>query len=371
MQNITIFSLEQNFESLKKVIELSNFSKKLFHKSSFEMDLMLKTRGLLNLCFVKSSEEKFFTLKLEAITHVEDLIAKDEKIKSNLINYIKASEGVVNIQCEQGFDNESFLISANLTKAFNGIIYMDGVFINSDTRVLIDLEGNTETDDFIGSSEYFPIEDDDESYLNILKTLDIHIDESIPNIKTIQEIHIKNTEKIVRRALCLTFLGSYSESLLRTNHISPIRDFLFNQIRKYDITDDFTKAELDFIFNNKPVIEDIESFTKSYESAYVLFWTLSLVENLSFPPEPCFSHELIMATSRFWGIEEIIAASVIKSETDIIKAFNLSHHLLVNIIENKNLGILIPESINVNVLKVRNKTFNWLTSSKISDWDII
>lgn len=368
MQNITIFSLGRNIETLKDVLEKSVFSNKMFYKNSNEIDIMLKNRSLLNLLFFKEFDESFFGTKHEVLLNYEELIATNDLVKFQLVNYIKEAKGVINISCDHGFDNESFLVISNLSKIFEGIIFVDGVMVNSDTRVLLDLEGESETDDFIGTYDLFPMDlDDSNSYLDVLKSIPMEITKYIPMVK-IQGRH-KTKEEVIKRVMALVFIASYAEGLEKNGTIETVRNFFFSQSRKYNLAGSYTENELNFIFNTKPTKAEIETFVKEYEAANVLFWSLNMTDELTFPPLPIFSHELISKSSKYLNLSEMSERALFKDENYILKNYDINHKVLRSALDNKFSGREIPDMINLDILESREKAFKWITSNL--DWDKI
>ena len=371
MQDITIFSLNYDRDFLKETLEKSIFSKSIANRNESNIDIVLNNRRKLNLSFLKEFEESCFAIKHAALVNFEELNTKNELIKFQMINYIKEAKGVVRILCKSDFEKETFLVISNLCKIFSGIMFIDGILINSDSRILLDLSGNSETDDFLGKAKLFPMDFIENSYTDLLKNLPIKINESLPSIYDIQEIKIRDKEEIVKKGLVLTLLGSYAESLKKSNDIEVVRNFLFNQIRKYGIAGAFSETELNFIFNNRPNDREIEYFSKSYEFANVMFWALSLIENLSFPPVQVLSHELIMTGSKYFSLDEMVGASFLKDENVISENFDLNYKLLNSAMEIDFLENSIHDAINIELLKQRDKAFKWITTYKNFEWDKI
>ena len=368
MQNITIFSLGRNNATLKEELEKSIFLKKIFYRSNNEMDLMLKNRGLLNLEFLKEYDEDFFATKHEILLNYEHLVVQNDLLKYQLINYIKEAKGLVSLITEQGFDNETFVIVLNLAKIFEGIIFIDGVMINSDGKVLMNLQGENETIDFIGNEEIFPMDlTETNAYLDVLKTIPMEMTKYIPMVK----IHgkIKNKEEIIKRAYCLIFIASYAEGLEKTGNIDSCRNFLFTQSRKYQISGAYSENELDFIFNNKPSENEIKTFYRDYETSFILFWSVNITDELSFPPIPILIPDLISKCSKYLNLNEILERALMKDEDYILKNYDINHKVLRSALDNKFTGKEIPSVINLDILESREKAFKWLTSNL--DWDKI
>jgi len=368
MQNITIFSLGRNIESLKEELEKTIFAKKMFYKNSNEIDIMLNNRAFLNLLFLKEFEENFFGIKHEVLLNYEDLFATNDLVKFQLVNYIKESKSVINISCDQGFDKESFIVVSNLCKLFQGIIFADGVIFNSDTRVIMNLEGESETDDFIGTYDLFPMDlKDSNSYLDILKLIPMEMTKYIPMVKILGRL--KTKEEIIKRALALIFIASYAEGLEKTGTIDSVRNFFFNQSRKYSVAGSYSENELNFLFNNKPTKDEISSFSKEFETANILFWALNMADELSFPPIPIFSHELVSKSLKYSNSSEISDRALFKDEDYILKNYDINHRVLRSALDNKFSGREIPEMINLDILESREKAFKWITSNL--EWDKI
>lgn len=371
MQDITIFSLNNSGDFLKEIIEKSVFSRRIINKTDSNIDIMLNNKRKLNLSFLKEFEESCFAIKHTALINFEKLNTENELMKFQLVNYIKEAKGIITILCKSEFEKETFLAISNICKISSGIIFIDGILINSDSKILLDLKGNSETQDFLGKPSLFPMDFNENLYFESIQNLPIKINENLPSIYDIQEIRIRNKEDLVKRGLVLTLLGSYSDSLKKSNNIELVRNFLFTQIRKYGISGAFSENELNFLFNNKPNDREIEYFSKSYEFANLIFWTLSLIENLTFPPTPVLSHELIMTSSKYFSLDEMIGTSLLKDENVIVGNFDLNYKLLNSAMEIDFLENSIHNSINIELLKQRDKAFKWITTYKNFDWDKI
>lgn len=369
MQYITIFSLGNSRYSLMELIEKSIFSKMVCYNSDNEIQINFGKNQLINLKFLRDDSNDFFSLKHKILVNFENLTAKDDFIKFKLVKYIKESKFIVNIFCEDGFSQETFAIIPNLAKLFRGIIFVNGTIINSDTKIILDLKGNSETDDFIGDTNFFPMNmQKNESYLDVLDSLSVKIDITLPGVKKLQNIKIRSKEELIKRALALVFLGSYAEGLLKTDDLNSVRNFLFAQSRKYDIVGTYSEKELNFIFNNNPTENQLKNYANSFDYAHLFWHLLSFSENFVFPPRAVYPHELLIISSKYLNFNEILEASLLKNEEFIINNYDLNYRLLNFLETNDDFN---GNEFNLELLRIRDKAFKWTTSYKDLNWDKI
>ena len=78
-----------------------------------------------------------------------------------------------------------------------------------------------------------------------------------------------------------------------------------------------------------------------------------------------------MTSSKYFSLDEMIGASLLKDENVIVGNFDLNYKLLNSAMEIYFLENSIHNSINIELLKQRDKAFKWITTYKNFDWDKI
>ncbi len=379
MQSLIIISLKNNIDNIVKILNEADYGSNLLQKSNDEYMLVQKKR-YYKFQLADETTPGFQKMKADFADFFADIETKHKDVKVKLLNYLGDSKGAINIFCEKGFSSEGFNLVSNLAKTFKGIILSGGVFVNSDHEVLLAFDGTSETNDFIGNPELI-VENKEEkrdrsqvennTIISKVKSLKLLVNENLPEIEDIENIQFRDKIEIAKRALALTFIASYAEGVIETNEIREVRKFFLSLLKDYQVTSDLTEAEMNFIYEYRPTQNQLIDFSWEYEGAYALMWVLGYVEDLSFPPLACEAHKLVNIIKQFTSFEEFIENSNLRSKEELIEAYELAYRTQRAVDDTESIGRIIPGGIDLNVIRKRNKTFQWITNYKNAPWDKI
>lgn len=384
MQSLIIISLENNLNSLIDILDNAQFGSNLLKKNENEYMLVQK-KQFYKIDFADCNIPGFVKMKSDFLDFFAEIETKEEEVKKELLKYLNKSTGAINIFCERGFSEESYVLISKLAKMFNGIIFSGGVFLNSDHDVLLAFDGTTETNDFVGkamveepvnAAEEEAIEekeqepDKEKLILEKVKSLKLVVSDKLPKVSEIQEIEFRDKVEICQRALVLTFIASYAEGVVETNEIKEIRKFFLNLLKEYNVANELTEAEMNFLYEFRPHKNQLVSFSWEYEGAYTLMWMLGFVEELSFPPTACPAHELVNIIKQYSTFEEFLAGSKMKPEKELLDAYELIYRTQRAVSDTQSMGRIVHGDLDLNVIKIRNKAFQWVTGYRRNlKWD--
>lgn len=377
MQSLIIISLENNINDIVTILNEANYGSNLLQKTDDEY-MLIQKKMYYKLQLADESTPGFQKMKADFTDFFADIETDYRDVKVELLDYLNDSKGAVNIFCEKGFSSEGFNLVSNLAKTFKGIILSGGVFVNSDHNVLLAFDGTSETNDFVGSPDLIveekvekvekPKQIENEIIAKV-KSLKLLVNENLPEIQDIQDIEFRDINEVAKRALALTFIASYAEGVIETNEIKEIRKFFLNLLKEYQVAGDLTETEMNFIYEYRPTNNQLVDFSWEYEGAYALMWVLGYVDDLSFPPVACEAHKLVGIIKEYSSFEDFVKNANLRSEKELIEAYELAYRTQRAVNDTESIGRIIPGGIDLNVIRERNKTFQWLTRYRNAPWD--
>jgi len=175
----------------------------------------------------------------------------------------------------------------------------------------------------------------------------------LPYIETEKETKRRTTEEVGLRILCLALVS------IKGGH--GVHDLALDGIKHFGLQDEFSPEEKAFIFDPTPTEHTKVQMQWRVEAAHVLLWSVSQVENLSFPKQQSdwdAFWDLFRATRRkaFLQKLELRPQSVILDESDLIYRLHWATR------DASLHGRKMPAGLNPDVVMERHHALNWLAA---------
>jgi len=195
---------------------------------------------------------------------------------------------------------------------------------------------------------------------SILKKLSVPVNATLPFIEDSGNALERTKEEIALRAMTLLIVAVKAEGLEQ--------DIVDTLIQNYNLADELTPNEKEFIENPEPSQHDKTQFIWRYEAAWVLLWSLGYVQELSPPTDICdvpAAVTFLQQRSR----EQFIEDANLRALTDILDENDLIYRYHWAVVDARVNGLEIPENINSSVVLERHYTLNWLIGYMEQAWD--
>ncbi len=172
-----------------------------------------------------------------------------------------------------------------------------------------------------------------------------------------EELVLRNSKDVLKRALVLMVLSSTSTTLTQTEG--------YNLLKKWGITHEISPKEWEYLRNPDLSAEAISYKNWEFESAYALFWALGLAPKATFPTEISDLKSLIKRVESR-SFDQLYAQVNMRSPSQILDQLDLYQRMLWARAEQDKREW--PElGIQPHVVLQWNLALLWLTSR--DNWD--
>lgn len=195
---------------------------------------------------------------------------------------------------------------------------------------------------------------------SILKELNVPINTHLPYVEDSSEIIVRTKEEVALRAMALLIVAVKAEGLEQ--------EIVDNLVKDYDLSTVFSPSEKKFIENSAPTDFDKTQFIWRYESAWVLLWSLSYVQELAPPTSICdvpAAVKFLQQRSR----EQFIQDAKLRPISEILNENDLIYRYHWAVVDARVNNLKIPKEIDSSVVLERHYSLNWLIGYMEQEWD--
>lgn len=202
-----------------------------------------------------------------------------------------------------------------------------------------------------------------ERSIKILKEEKVPYIDHLPLIESEDEVEIRSVEEICNRAICLSIVAGKAEG---------VTDDIFQKmVERYEVEDDFTPAENEFIKNYKEDDQGSSQMLWRYESLWVLLWVLGYIDEIGRPDKTSDVEKSVTTILTKQNKEEFVNESKMRSETEILDLLDLTYRYHWATTDALNEEKPAPSELDDDVLYERHYALNWVTKYFDLDWDDI
>jgi len=191
-----------------------------------------------------------------------------------------------------------------------------------------------------------------------LTALGIEVAASLPPVVCEKEVQLRSDDVVKDRAQALLLCAVRAESLLAGQPIS-VADLLEKLPGAEGKT---TPAEQAWLGLEAPTQHQNVQLVWRYEAAYLLLWSVGLVDALPFPAQACDAGECVRLLGE-------LKKGKVRSAADILDALDLHYRLHWYVRERRRKGEPEAEGIDAGVLSERHHALNWLVGFQHAAWD--
>lgn len=198
--------------------------------------------------------------------------------------------------------------------------------------------------------------------IKILKIYKTPYFEHLPPIQDETQVQLRTKEEIVNRAICLSIVAARAEGL----EIKNLKEI----IKEYDVEDEFTDKENEFIFNDVPTKQEKIDALWRYESCWVLLWALSYVNKLDFPNKMSNVIESAnIIVNR--GKKRFLHEAMLRSKSEILNQADLVYRYNWAARQAELNKTIIPRGLKSRIVYERHYALSWLINYMDKEWDEI
>lgn len=181
---------------------------------------------------------------------------------------------------------------------------------------------------------------------------------SLPPLACEKEVILRSEAEIADRLQALLVCALRAESCLAEQPAQV--DMLL--VKVPGAIGQFTPAEQAYLDLEAPTPHQSVQLLWRYEAVYLLLWSLGLVDQLSFPPQPCDAGECV----RLLGERH---KGRVRDASDILDALDLHYRLHWALREQRRKDLPEIADVDAGVVSERHHALNWLVRFQHAAWD--
>lgn len=350
--------------------KISVISNKLFSKSVNSFNIMTS----------KTNPDEFSTYINRMYNFYTRVPAKNNDIKQKLLIKITTLNMVIGIESEKDISEEFYRELLTIAKKLDGIIFWGSrEMLNSDGKLILDLDGNSEIEDFVVTAHTSHLDRNlkitdsgirrKERSEKILLEKNIPFIEHLPPIVGEEDEKIRTKEEVVKRAVALCIVALKGECQLSGEDINVEKEIISTVISIFNAQDYFSPDEIEFLNNDNPKEEDSIQFTWRYECLWTLLWALGFIEKLEYPDKICDVAKSVSILKNFEDFNEFLNKSNLRSKGAILDEADLIYRYDWAGVDARIKGKQAPSELDSGIVVERHKTLNWLINYMDNEWD--
>ena len=386
MKNCAIYSSTIDLEQVERII-MDLYKSKLVEVNQNKTEIKVitkkvfsKTVDTFNIMTSKTNTKKFTEMLNGMYNFYKHIPTKNEKVKEKLLIQISALNMVIGITADKEISSEFFNEILNIARNLNGIVFKGGTdLINSDGKLILDLNGNSEIEDLKVTADSSYLHHDLKVTESALKRKEksekILSERGIPYIKHLpvivgnEDVNIRSLEEIAKRAVALCVVALKGECVLTKEDMDNTKEIVNMVTNIFDAKTYFSPQEIQYLDNDNPSESESIQMTWRYEGLWVLLWVLGFVEKLEYPKSVCDVPGSVRIMKSFTDFNDLIMRSKLRSKEEILDEADLIYRYDWACVDARIKGNPAPAELDSGVVVERHKVLNWVINYMEDEWD--
>ncbi|WP_338753665.1 DUF4272 domain-containing protein [Bacillus sp. FJAT-52991] len=192
----------------------------------------------------------------------------------------------------------------------------------------------------------------------LLQNHDVPVNKFLPVIES--DFRMREVEEVAKRAMCVCVCAVKGEGLEQ--------ETVLQLIEKYDLGNNLTREEKEFIYDEAPSQHERTQFSWKYECYWVLLWALGYVEELTYPDSICDVPYAVRQMANRTA-ESFINESVLRTKTELLDEADLIFRTHWAVRQAQLDQVETPGNLDGGVVMERHYALNWLVRFMDQEWD--
>lgn len=388
---LTLPSLEELEGTIRAIFEGFKASGSMA-KSSFSI-----SQGGQSLRFACissfNSGKKFKSMMNEMHDFYAETPTEHTKIQEKLLAHIKRFNIALAVEATKDMDDDTFGAVMAIADAGDGLIFLEPSDLYT---VEGDLLFNADGESDLGEAAEESIAESIQSYLaealnaqdleqvkapaapsasskqrakrcnSYLKELGIPTYKDLPPLPDDENVQLRGVQEIAERTIGILMAAIYAE-FLQDGDVNEARDSLASILEEYDADGFFSPAELDFIDDDLPEEDTVNSFLWRYECCWIGMWALGFVDETGYPAQLCDAESIATFLKANKNVQEFIAKAKLRPLEEVLEEAELIYRMDTACINAAEENKKAPANLDEGVVAERWRMLIWLLSDE--DWD--
>ncbi|MGY3185821.1 DUF4272 domain-containing protein [Lysinibacillus sp. TE18511] len=387
MNHFTIFASKNDIEDVE--LKISDAFAKGFAIVKSENEYSIKSKALFKKhkftirVMSEDTNPDYFTKNIPGMMGYYDNIPfEDDNLKELVLTQISVLNTVIAIESEKEITEEQLLLFSRLLSTIGGIGFLpNGTLLDDEGVVIVYPDGQSGPFDFrphactrkimgqaVSSEEG---EQRKNKTIAFLKENAIPYAASLPQLPPIEACQFKTQEDIARRAVALLIVIQFACDVAQGGNVEESRDFFINMLRKYEVEDDLTNNERDFLQASEPDAQEAINISWQYEAYWTLIWALGFVEKLDVPDEVCDCEHAIQVVSNYETFEQFYQETTMRNQEEILDEADKIYRYHWACVDSRIQEQTAPAGMNESIVMERRRGLFWMIGHRDEAWDTI
>ncbi|WP_442049412.1 DUF4272 domain-containing protein [Paenibacillus sp. 2TAB19] len=310
------------------------------------------------------------------------LQAKNSLVHEKLLIKISTLNMVIGIETEEEISDAFYKELLSIAERLDGPVFWGSrQLLHWDGKLLMDLDGNSEVNDFKVTAHTSLLHGDlkeTETALSrkkrserILTERGIPFNKNLPAALPDEGACIQSVDDITKRAVALCIVALKGECVGSGESEEDTDEVVDRVTALYGASDFFSPLEKAFIRNRSPKIDEAAPFSWRYEGYLVMLWALGFVQKLDEPTGVCDVGAAVSILKRYDSFEAFKSSARLRSVNEILDAADLIYRYNWVCVDSRINDSQTPGDLDNGVVYERHYALNWLIRYKDQPWDEI
>lgn len=196
--------------------------------------------------------------------------------------------------------------------------------------------------------------------------------ENLPLLPDTQMVRLLSVEQIARRAAVVLIIIQFVREIVDDNEKASIKTSkriaeVF--LNRYGVKKNITPLEEEFLQQANYDKQQLIDKMWLYESAWVMLWSIGLVNKLDEPQQICDVEQLLTLLASYQNIGELLLDTELRSASEILEKMDENYVYYSACIDARMHNKPAPANLDEGIIMERQRAFNWLTQLQLESWD--
>lgn len=391
MINITLYASVENRRSLQAICKKAMGD---YLVEEINEHLVIQKKGLFKKKIICEITQKNRLEEQESNQFTEGFVGYlskelhgDEQLKQKLLYQAIHTNTIIDFQVVekelQKLDFMAKILAA--TKEIGGLLFMpSGHILDAEGNEVVDGQGEITAEDVaIKVIEPQPnltefaqatVENQGVRRATIAKLEANHIPftENMPLLPDTKSMKLHSVETIARRAAVVLIIIQFVREIVDEHEKASIKTSkriaeVF--LNRYGVKMNMTVLEEAFLQQENYEPQQLIDKMWLYESAWVMMWSIGLVDELKEPQEICDVEHVLNVLASYQNIGELLVDVTAREPQEILTRMDENYLYYWACVDARLKNNPTPADLDEGIVMERQRAFNWLTQLNNESWD--
>ncbi|MBQ0137998.1 MAG: DUF4272 domain-containing protein [Kurthia sp.] len=315
----------------------------------------------------------------------------NEQVKKKLLHHAENINTIVSFEVEEKeIRKVEFMAKIfGATKEIGGVIFLpSGYILDASGKEVVDGQGEIvvqtieltvvekQTQYDVNKYAQSTVENQSVRQATIakLQSNGIPYANQLPLLPDTKDMQLLSVEQIARRAAVVLIIIQFVREIVDDSEKASIKTSkriaeVF--LNRYGVKMNMTPSEEAFLQQTNYDKQQLIDKMWLYESAWVMLWSIGLVENLEEPQQICDVEHLLMVLASYQNIGELLTDAALRPAAEIFVRMDENYLYYWACVDARMKNLQAPADLDEGIVMERQRAFNWMSQLQNATWDDI